>query len=107
MLADVFDGGQSGGPYALAVAEARRRVAEPESTPSGRFLRTLENRRLGFSAYVLELAREHALRHRAGTYSEPGREAFFEETRRRSLEEQERLEKSGESLEAYLARYLA
>lgn len=107
MLADVFDGGQSGGPYALAVAEARRRVAEPDTTPSGRFLRTLEDRRLGFSAYVLELARDHALRHREETYSEPGRETLFEETRRRSLEEQERLEKSGESLEAYLARYLA
>ncbi len=107
ILAGVLDGDRPEASYTAAVAEARARVADPETTPSGRFLRALEARRIGFSAHVLERAHAHARRHRAGVYSDPEREALFEEARRRSLDDQARLEKSQESLEDYVARYLA
>ena len=107
ILAEALDGSRPETPYAAAVTEARARVADPEITPSGRLLRALEARRMGFAEYVLERAREHAHRYRSASYSTPEREKIFEEARRTSLEERSRLEQNRESFEDYLARYLA
>ncbi len=107
ILAEALDADRPVTVYRDAVREARERVANPETTPSGRFLRALEERRVGFAAYVLDLARAHAHRHRTGTYSDPARADLFHEARRRSLDDRARLEESRESLEEYVARYLS
>lgn len=107
VLAEAMDRGHPTTRYAFALGEARRRIADPDETPSARQLHHLEERGLGFASWALERAREHARHFREKTYSDPRRATIFDEARDRSCAEQARLEHDPESLEDYLARYLA
>lgn len=104
--AELLDGAADG-PHSQAVRAQRAKVREPELTPSARVLATMRETGEGF----FEFSRRLSLAHRATLLQEaldPAREAELDRQAAESVLAQQRLEsETGESFDAFLARYFA
>ena len=105
-VAGTIDAAESSTDYAVAVEEMRRRVDEPERTPSARLLEGLTKERQAYSHWVLDVARRHR-DYFAALKPLPGaRRAAFDKESRESIERQQRIEaEDAISLDDYLDRY--
>jgi len=105
--AELLDAAYGGDAYARAVAVQRGKLANPDTTPSGRVLATLRERNISFRDYLLTLSAEHAhaLRTKALSQDEQAR---YVDMARRSRTEQAAIE-AGDTIgfDEYVARYHA
>jgi len=104
-ICELLDLGESGRPYAAALAEQREVLADPDLTPSARILAEMRASGENFFRY----ARRWSERHRDALQSEPlaeERVRFFTEAAERSLREQAEIEAADDiSFEEFLQRY--
>lgn len=91
--------------YVQSVEAQRRKVHEPETTPSARLLHTLKSDGISFHDYALRQSAEHARALRTAGLTEAQARQAREEAAR-SLAEQASLEAADtETFDAYVARY--
>lgn len=105
--ADLLDRSYGTTHHQQAVAEARRRVEDPELTPSARLLAEMESGALSHSEIISRYSRQWDKQHRQKGLSERARIALADEAvaslrRQRDIEESE-----NESFDTFLARFYA
>lgn len=107
-VAELIDAGDQRGGYVASVESMRELVLRPETTPSGRLVDALSDRRIGYFDYVLDVATRHRDYFERLRPLPDNRLAEFEREAQRSLEQQAAIEAADEiSLDEYLERYFA
>lgn len=104
-ICELLDLGESGQPYAAALAEQREALVDPDRTPSARILAEMRASGENFFRYARRLSE----RHRDALQSEPlaeERERFFIEAAERSLREQTAIETADDmTFDEFLRQY--
>ena len=106
-LAELFDAAHQGDAYHKALAGARARLEDPETTPAAQLLARMREAQVPFFSLAMALSEAHGRDMRARPL-EPERQAFFAAAAEQSLEDQARLEANPghASFEAFLQAYL-
>ncbi|GLU35850.1 glutamate--cysteine ligase [Trinickia caryophylli] len=106
VAAQALDALAGGDAHVRAVDAQRAKLADPESTPSARVLRTMRERGQGFLEFGLAQSRSHAAYFRAHPLDAEAASAALE-LAARSLEEQAQLERSEEpgSFDAFVTAF--
>ena len=106
-ICEFLDDGQDGARYAAAVNRQISAIENPEQLPAAQILHSLSNGGIEFHNYIMQLSADYAARFR-NTPEPPAREQQFQEIATRSRADQTELESTdNESLDDYIARYLA
>ncbi|MDB6062616.1 MAG: glutamate--cysteine ligase [Verrucomicrobiaceae bacterium] len=88
-----------------SVMQQRRKVADPDLTPSARIVRELRDRKISYSQFVLEKAQQHAADFRGRELS-PALQTEFVEMAQRSLQAQAEIEANDKlPFDQYLQKY--
>ncbi len=96
-----------GEPYRDSVRRQREKVSDPETTPSARMLREMQERRESFHALICRYSGQHAACYRKTPLPTGVRDAF-EAMAEASRQAQQRIEAADRiDFDDYLARYLA
>jgi glutamate--cysteine ligase len=104
-VSELLDLGESGRPYAAALAEQREVLADPDRTPSARILAEMRASGENFFQYARRRSEQHRQVFQALPLAEE-RVRFFAETVERSLREQTEIEAADQvSFEEFLRRY--
>jgi len=107
-VAELIDREEGDGSYQDAVSFAASQVAEPESTPSARLLRALQDANCSFFEYALDVARRHRDYFASIAPMPPERAQQIEREATESVQRQHDIEAEDDiSFEEYLARYFA
>ncbi|MCC6133983.1 MAG: glutamate--cysteine ligase [Candidatus Contendobacter sp.] len=106
-ICELLDIGESGRPYAAALAEQREILANPECAPSARILAEMQASGENFFRYARRLSEQHR-RHFEGRPLAEHQERFFTEAAEWSLRAQQEIE-SGDaaSFDEFLRGYFA
>ncbi|MCB1794517.1 MAG: glutamate--cysteine ligase, partial [Candidatus Competibacteraceae bacterium] len=103
----LLDLGETGQPYATALAEQRETLAEPERTPSARIVAAMRASGENFFRYARRWSEQHRHHFESRPLAEE-RIRVFTEAAERSLREQAAIEAADEiSFDEFLARYFA
>lgn len=103
--AQLLDNAHRSTLHADSVAQQRRKVADPELTPSAKILHDLRDRHISYSQFVLEKAGQHAVHFRSRELPPPLL-AEFNAMAERSLQVQADIEANDElSFDRYLQKY--
>lgn len=103
--AQLLDSAQDSALHAASVQQQRRKVANPDLTPSARIVRELREQRMPYSQFVLEKAEQHALHFRSRELSPPALAGFIEMAER-SLRMQAEIETNDQlPFDRYLQKY--
>ncbi len=106
-VAELLDGLHPGGLYRVALEQQRRKLADPDQTPSAQVLAVLRDQELSYEAFVLAQSQHHQQQLQAGTLPE----AFLSELqalRDSSLQEQQALEQDQrQDFDTFLAGFMA
>lgn len=103
--AQLLDSAHDIDAHAASVAQQRRKVADPELTPSARVLRELRSEGISFSRFALNKSAEHAALFRDDPLPEK-LQAEFVEMAERSLQAQREIEaQDKQSFDDYLQHY--
>ena len=106
-VCELLDRSTTGSPYCAALQEQKRKVADPELTPSARMLREMRDRGEGFYHFARRMSEIHQHFFNNLPMSE-SRERYFTELAIKSIEDQKALEAADEiSFPDYLERYFA
>ncbi|WP_459616682.1 glutamate--cysteine ligase [Bordetella sp. 2513F-2] len=105
--AALYDSALGGGAYAEALSRQRAKLADPQLTPSARFLEALRASGASFHEYVLAQSRKHAQALRAAPL--PAETAArYAQAAQQSLEAQRQLEQGDDvDFDTYVARFHA
>lgn len=104
-LAELMDSGADAPVFTEALIHQRRKLTDPDLTPSARQLATLADHGQSFFRQAMETSRSH-MRSLQEPALSPDQDARYSELARRSLEAQAAVEAAdGEPFEVYLARY--
>ncbi|HHC71812.1 MAG TPA: glutamate--cysteine ligase [Thiotrichales bacterium] len=103
-----MDADREGNPYQDALRLQRRKVLDPDLTPSARMLAEMRDRGESFFEFAWRMSRQHQRHLLSLPYSERI-EIFFTEAAKDSEEAQRRIEEEhrGESFQEYLERYFS
>nr|WP_246129260.1 glutamate--cysteine ligase [Verticiella sediminum] len=106
LCAQALDAAHDGGnAHAAALELQRQKIDDPARTPSARVLAGLRETGMSFSEYFLDLGRRHALAFRNQPLGAAER-AVFDAESRRSIQEQEELERTQTgNFDDYVAAY--
>lgn len=106
-ICQILDASRGGTDYQDSLQLQRRKVDDPEQTPSARVIRELEQRDIAY----FRLAMDYSLRHRAELLAHPPTESaqrMLSQQSRESLQRQAQIEQSDSlSFEDYIAAYFA
>lgn len=106
-VCELLDQSASGTPYCAALEAQKRKVADPELTPSARMLNEMRDRGEGFYHFAKRMSEIHQHFFRNLPLSE-SRERYFTELAIKSIEDQKAMEAADEiSFTEYLQRYFA
>jgi len=106
-IAEVLDHAGGAGGYRAAIAVQRAKLADPESTPSGRMLREMRENGEGFYPLAKRLSVEHA-RHFSAYPLRAERRAMLDAEAAQSIARQAAIEaEPQEDFDEFLARYFA
>jgi len=104
-ICGLLDGGQASGPYALALAEQRETLADPQRTPSARILAEMHTRGENFFRYSQHLSKQHRAYFRAVPLASEKRQFFVEEAAK-SWQKQRAIEAADTlPFDEFLSRY--
>ncbi|MDR9433302.1 MAG: glutamate--cysteine ligase [Spiribacter sp.] len=105
--AELLDEITQGHRYRDTLAQYRNRVSDANQTPSAQILKEMRDRNEEFVEFALRLSKTHAQALR-GESQDPAANARLRQAARRSIAEQNRLEKADElAFETFLAQYFA
>jgi glutamate--cysteine ligase len=106
-VCELLDRGSKGNPYCKALEAQRKKIKDPELTPSARMLREMRERGEGFYHFAQRMSEIHRHFFNNLPMSETS-ERYFSELTAKSLEDQQAWEAAdGVSFEEYLQRYFA
>jgi glutamate--cysteine ligase len=106
-VGEVLDAGSADGPYRRAVHKQIEAVREPDRTPSARMLAEMRDTHEGFYDFARRMSQRHH-NYFLGLPADGERFRVLEESVRRSLDEQRRLEESDDiPFNEFLRRYFA
>lgn len=106
-VCELLDQGARGNPYCAALEEQRRKVNDPELTPSARMLNEMRDRGEGFYHFARRMSEIHQHFFNNLPLSD-SRERYFTELAIKSIEDQQAMEAADEiSFDEYLQRYFA
>jgi glutamate--cysteine ligase len=107
-VAELIDRGEKGDDYRQAVAAQAALLADPEATPSARFLQELNAAGSGFFEFAMQAARGHKEYFNALTPLDAERLSDFDSEARESHRRQKEIEDLDSlSFEQYLSNYFA
>jgi glutamate--cysteine ligase len=103
--AQLLDSAHGSTAHGDSVQQQRRKVADPDLTPSARVMRDLRGQRISYAQFALEKSEQHALYFRSRPLSPPVL-AEFVEMAERSLRAQAEIEASDQlPFDRYLQKY--
>jgi glutamate--cysteine ligase len=103
--AQLLDSAHASTAHTDSLMQQRRKIADPELTPSARIVRELRDQHIPYSQFVLEKSAQHAL-HFRGRELAPKLIAEFVEMAERSLQAQLEIEASDQlPFDRYLQKY--
>ena len=104
-VVELLDQGESGRPYARALAAHVPIIEDPERTSSARVLRAMRGNKRSFLSFAQHMSEQHERHFQQMTFR-ADRMAHFEDVARESLQHQQEIEAADQmSFPAYLESY--